>query len=773
MAGLRYRLRALLRNDLLASLAMAIAVAVLAAIVLVLIAGAVRTLTAPARYTTSNGLTYDAFAQQDDLQPPRTQEISALDGVDRVAGASFTFGGMIAPGEQEPDDNLLVFSGEPLALNATMVAGRPARSDREFVIDQQWFEDHGARIGQTFQLLTLTKKEAQAGGFDNEPSGPPRPVTLVGVMHSTSVDGTFVAMFPATLVSDGDVGNASTLYAIDLAPGTSRSDLRSALGGLGGTPFKVTAPEIVPEQLRTAVRVQGIGYAVFAAIAALTTSIVVGQLLSRQYRLDEVDRVVLSSLGYTRTQLVAEPLARAAPPLVVGTLLALPLAYLASGVFPRGLAKDVEAQPGLLVQPLGLFGAAAAFVLAAIVVVTISTVAGGVARPALRRVPWVDRLAPRVANVPAGLGLRFAFARTSARDRSVAPLVGLGLIAVLMLGALTFGDNLRTLIDHGELWGTNYDASVGQGGSVDEKRLASLIDGPGVADDVEAVSLYGSGSVDAGDVSLQLIVVKQLKGDLRPVLLSGRLPVGAGQIALGRVAARHLHVGVGDSLVVRGEKAKRRLEVTGLVIPNSTGGIEMDSDGGAVDPAAAAALGVQPETSVAVVRFVPGAPADTRARVARATGSQGSADAADSAPGVITNLDRVRSIPFLVGLLAAVLAVATLGHQAVMGVRRRRPDLAVLRALGLPRRRLGSIVHWQVTFAVVAVLVVAVPLGVALGTVLYRTFPDQMGAATTTEVPWATIAAAAAGLLVLANLIVVVPGRRAARATAGRAPRTG
>jgi predicted lysophospholipase L1 biosynthesis ABC-type transport system permease subunit len=108
-----------------------------------------------------------------------------------------------------------------------------------------------------------------------------------------------------------------------------------------------------------------------------------------------------------------------------------------------------------------------------------------------------------------------------------------------------------------------------------------------------------------------------------------------------------------------------------------------------------------------------------------------------------------------------------------MGVRRRRPDLAVLRALGLPRRRLGSIVHWQVTFAVVAVLVVAVPLGVALGTVLYRTFPDQMGAATTTEVPWATIAAAAAGLLVLANLIVVVPGRRAARATAGRAPRTG
>ena len=319
--------------------------------------------------------------------------------------------------------------------------------------------------------------------------------------------------------------------------------------------------------------------------------------------------------------------------MLVGTLLALPIAYLASGVFPRGLAKDVEAQPGLLVQPLALYPAAAAFVLAVIVVVTISTVAGGVARPALRRVPWVDRVAPMVANVPVGLGLRFAFARTSARDRSVvAPLVGLGLVAVLLLGALTFGDNLRRLIDDEELWGTNYDASVGQGGSVDAKRLASLIDGPGVADDVEAVSLYGSGSADAGDVALQLIVVQQLKGDLGPVVLSGRLPAGAGQIALGRVAARHLHVGVGDSIVVRGEKAKRRLEVTGLVIPNTSGGIELDSDGGAVDPAAAAALGVEPETSVAVVRFVPGAPADTRARVARATGSQGAGDAEDVEP---------------------------------------------------------------------------------------------------------------------------------------------
>ena len=650
---------------------------------------------------------------------------------------------MIPPGEQEPDEDLLVFSGEPLALNATMVAGRLARSDGEFVVDEHWFEQHGARIGQTFQRVTLTKEEAQAGGFDNRPTTPPRPVTLVGVMHSTSVDGTFVALFPATLVTEGDVGNASTLYAIDLAPGVSRSQLRAELGALGGTPFKVTPPDIVPEQLRTAVRIQGFGYAVFAAIAALTTSIVVGQLLSRQYRLDETDRVVLRSLGYTRAQLVAEPLARAAPPLLVGTLIALPIAYVASGLFPRGLAKDVEAQAGLLVQPFVLFPAAVAFVLAVVLVVTLSTVAGGVARPRSdgcrgstrwhRGSPTCPPGSACGSPSPAPRPVTDPSSRPSRpRPRRRPPARRADLRRQPPQAhrrATALGDELRR--------------GGGPGRCGRREAAGSLIDGGGIADDVDAVSLYGTGSAGAGDVTLEVIVVQQLKGDLGPVVLQAGSPAAPARSRSERVAARHLQVEVGDAILVRGEKARRRLEITGLVIPNTSGGIELDSDGAAVDPAAAAALGIQPETSVAVVRFAPGAPASTRARLARATGSQGTGG--EEKPSVITNLDRVRSIPFLVGLLAAVLAIATLGHQAVMGVRRRRADLAVLRALGLPRRKLGSIVHWQVSLAVVAVLVVAVPVGVALGTALYRSFPDQMGAITTTEVPWAAIAAAAGG----------------------------
>jgi hypothetical protein len=65
--------------------------------------------------------------------------------------------------------------------------------------------------------------------------------------------------------------------------------------------------------------------------------------------------------------------------------------------------------------------------------------------------PHAERLSPRPriyadANVPAGLGLRFAFGRTSARDRSVvAPLVGLGLMVAHDLSDYFGGRALKAI----------------------------------------------------------------------------------------------------------------------------------------------------------------------------------------------------------------------------------------------------------------------------------------------------------------------------------------
>jgi ABC-type lipoprotein release transport system permease subunit len=67
----------------------------------------------------------------------------------------------------------------------------------------------------------------------------------------------------------------------------------------------------------------------------------------------------------------------------------------------------------------------------------------------------------------------------------------------------------------------------------------------------------------------------------------------------------------------------------------------------------------------------------------------------DQRPADIRNYTSVRDTPLLLGAVLALLAVATLIHVLLTSVRRRRPDLAVLKALGLrPSQVLGTVL-WQ------------------------------------------------------------------------------
>jgi ABC-type lipoprotein release transport system permease subunit len=127
------------------------------------------------------------------------------------------------------------------------------------------------------------------------------------------------------------------------------------------------------------------------------------------------------------------------------------------------------------------------------------------------------------------------------------------------------------------------------------------------------------------------------------------------------------------------------------------------------------------------------------------------------------NFGRVEAMPLVLGGILAAIAAATLAHLLLSAVRRRRRDLAILKTLGFVRGQVAGTVAWQATTVVVVSLVVAVPLGVALGRWTWTLLADDLVVIARPQVPWLTLAAVVGAALILANAIALVPGQIAAR----------
>jgi FtsX-like permease family len=137
--------------------------------------------------------------------------------------------------------------------------------------------------------------------------------------------------------------------------------------------------------------------------------------------------------------------------------------------------------------------------------------------------------------------------------------------------------------------------------------------------------------------------------------------------------------------------------------------------------------------------------------------------ASDQRPSDIENYTGVRDTPLILGAVLALLAVGTLAHVLLTGVRRRRRDLAVLKTLGLLRSQLLRVVSWQAIALAAAALLVGLPLGLLAGRWAWLLFADSAGVGSQADVPVPLVLLVIPVTLVLAVLLAVVPGWTAAR----------
>ena len=267
----------------------------------------------------------------------------------------------------------------------------------------------------------------------------------------------------------------------------------------------------------------------------------------------------------------------------------------------------------------------------------------------------------------------------------------------------------------------------------------------------------------------------------------GRLPAGDDQIALGASTMRKVGARIGSLVRVtatdpEGAVHAGRFRVVGLLPlrrPRHRGYRHRSSDDypgvyAARLPTLAQA-GPVPHRRRAFSRSDPGTrragPGGRRGAGPARRPDQGNVTP-PTVPAALVNFGESAAFPLLLGGVVAVCGLAALVHLLVVSVARRRTESGLLRALGMVRRQLAAIVFWQATTVAIVAIAAGVPLGIAAGRAIWRVFAISLGVVPVPVVQAWLIVALAAGALIAAIALAVVPAMSAARSRPGQLLRT-
>jgi hypothetical protein len=684
------------------------------------------------------------------------------------------------------------------------------------------------RVGQKILLGAFTPGQTESAGFGTAKVQPRLrfEATLTGIVVFNNqvvqddVDRSygFMVVTPAFIRQVAAISPSSTtpvLYNLQLDHG-NRDDAKVETEFINATPpqtgYEIRVTARTTAQVELSIKPESVALGAFGAIAALVALILGLQAISRQLRWSEEDRQVLWALGASPATIAGDGLIGALSAVVLGAVLAVAIAVLLSPLAPLGPVRDVYPHNGITFDWTVL----GAGLLVLILALGAATIAISIRRSpqrargrrrASQRVSTITRGAESLGlPVSALVGVRFALepgrGRTEVPVRST--LVGTILAVTLLVSTLTFSSGLGTLVSHPSLYGWNWSYMLLPSGDVPPHALKLLSHDSDVAA-WSGYSGYASVQIEGQNIP---ILLGQPHAKVAPPILTGHGLDANNQIVLGSATLADLHKKVGDTVTVSYGSPKDApihipptpLLIVGTATFPAVGSSGFYADHTSMGTGALVPVGVEPPAfhqatlakdpnlngpELVFVRLRAGVSvAQGHANALHIVAAADQTFAADpngqgnvvavrgvQRPAQIVDYRSIGSTPIFLASALALGAIVALALTLVASVRRRRRDLAVLKALGFTPRQLARVVSWQASVTALAGVIVGVPLGILIGRQLWTLFARSINAVPDPTVPTVSVILVVLGSLIFANLVALIPGRIAARTSTALALR--
>jgi hypothetical protein len=657
-------------------------------------------------------------------------------------------------------------------MTGPLVAGRrpdPKRAD-EIVVDENARDRFGLAIGSTMVLGQTIEGAQEVPPQFRPPGGSEtfrQTMHVVGIAKSTSSDLSWTPSSGFYAKYGSHMPQLVNLF-VDLRGGPAAiPEFTAGAGRVLGHPVNVEDSNDL-FGIRKAENVTDLerdGLLLFALAALLGGGVLVGQALVRTVSASAADLPTWRAIGADRPLAMVALVLPALLTAAVGAATAFVVAVALSSRFPLGTARDYDLHLGTHADWLVLGLAVLAVSTGAVLVATAAAWWRVSRRPRPDTRPSLaERVVAPMSRAPA-LMIGARLASEPGRGRRAVPvrsaLVGAVAGVLGVVGCLTFRAGVQDAVTQPRRSGVVWDFGLAAGGgAIPDATVRAVARDRDVRDALHA-TWHRAVPVDGHPVPM--FATHAVRGNIEFVVLRGHRPRGPGQLVLAPTTMHELDVSIGDVVRV-GSGTGQEARVVGEALLPATSHTDYDQSGWMT--AAGLARSVRNDAQAEdylLVRWRADTDVPAAQRHLARLGGNDLFSIPATLPVAVADLARMEDLPLALAAFFGLLACATVAHALVTTVRRRRRDLAVLRAIGFTRRQTRGAVAWQSTLLAVAGVVVGVPLGIAAGRLAWRWLADDFPIAYVPPFALLAVLVVAAVSIVLANALAAGPGHVASR----------